>query len=200
MTGKPFSQACENNKEPILNVLQRHLNFVHVNPIKILEIGSGTGQHAIYFAQELPQLQWCCTDRSENLSGIDLWIEDTRLENIVSAELDVNWKQWPYDNMDAVFSANTAHIMSWKEVELMLHGVAYTLKKTGLFFLYGPFNYNGSYTSVSNANFDKWLVSQNRHSAIRDVEKIVDVAGSVGLVLIEDNAMPANNRMLVFQK
>lgn len=196
MNTKPFSQACENNKEPILTILKR----AFASSTVVLEIGSGTGQHAVHFAHALPHLIWQPSDRPENLPGIALWREDAPSENLRAAiELDIdNPQQWP--KFDAAFSANTAHIMSWQTAQKMINEVGKRLPKNGLFALYGPFNYQGKYISDSNRQFDEWLKARDPEQGIRDFEAVVDVALNAGLKLIEDNPMPANNRLLLWQK
>jgi SAM-dependent methyltransferase len=187
---KPFSEASERNRGPILEVLKRILSRTRF----VLEIGSGTGQHAAYFAAELPHLVWQASDVAENLPGIREWVSEPP-----PIELDVD-KEWPQLDVDAVFSANTCHIMSWPQVERMFAGVGRLLPAYGVFALYGPFNYGGRHTSESNARFDAMLRARDPASGLRDVDDIVRLAALNGLGLEEDNAMPANNRLLVFQK
>jgi len=194
---KPFSQACENNKRPILEILQRHMK----NFTRVLEIGSGSGQHAVFFAEMLPRLVWQCSDLLENHAGIKQWTDDCRLANVRDPiNLDVTMLEWPTIESDAVFSANTAHIMSWPVAQLMISGAGKLLPVGGLFCLYGPFNYHGTFTSDSNARFDLWLKERDPEMGIRDFEAVCDVASQQDLRCIEDNAMPANNRLLVFEK
>ena len=194
---KPFSQACENNKSPILSVLRRHLGSVG----HVLEVGSGTGQHAVFFAAELPHLVWQTSDLPEHHAGIRAWIEDSGLENVrAPVVLDVTNRPWAGVETDAVFSANTAHIMSWPMVESFVAGAGEVLPPSGLFLLYGPFNYGGAYTSESNARFDQWLKERDPLSAIRDFEAVDGLGRAAGMNLIEDNAMPANNRLLVWRR
>ena len=188
---KPYSEASERNRVPILAVLKRVFGASKV----VLEIGSGTGQHAAYFAPELPHLRWQASDVADYLDGIREWIGDA----MPPIELDVD-KPWPAVNADAVFSANTAHIMSWPQVERMFQGVARLLPQGGVFALYGPFHYGGQPTSQSNARFDAMLRARDPSSGIRDFEHIQALAGRCGLAFLEDNAMPANNRLLVFRK
>jgi len=193
---KPFSQACENNKQPILAVLRRHFGGVH----EVLEIGSGTGQHAAFFAEHLPHLVWQTSDLIENHSGINAWIDEAAANNLRRPlALDVTSRPWPHGATDAVFSANTAHIMAWPAVEAMIAGVGTVLAPGGVFCLYGPFNYDGEYTSESNAFFDHSLRQRDPASGIRDFEKVDALARDAGLELIEDQAMPANNRTLVWR-
>ncbi len=196
-TQKRFNDASERNQGPILGVLERWLTA----PCRILEIGSGTGQHAVYFARALPHVRWQASDRPENLPGIAEWIEEAALPNLVAPlELDVNEGRWPQAGFDGVFSANTAHIMSWPEVERMFSRVAAALRPGGLFFLYGPFNYDGRFTSESNARFDASLRARATHMGIRDFAAVDARANATGLELVEDNAMPANNRLLVWRR
>ena len=185
---KPYSEACERNRGPILALLRR----IFADRRRVLEIGSGTGQHAAYFSAELPQLAWQASDVAEHLPGIRLW-------GMEPIELDVD-KPWPAIDADAVFSANTAHIMSWPQVERMFEGVARVLPGGGIFALYGPFHNGGRPTSASNARFDAMLQTRDPESGVRDFEHIQALAGRYGLAVIEDNAMPANNRLLVFRK
>jgi cyclopropane fatty-acyl-phospholipid synthase-like methyltransferase len=187
-TAKPFAEACERNRAPILAVLKR----IFAERTAVLEIGSGTGQHAAYFAPELPHLQWQASDVAAHLPGIRMWGVDP-------IELDMD-KEWPRVNVDALFSANTAHIMSWPQVERMFEGAARLLPQDGLFALYGPFHYGGRPSSESNARFDAMLRARDPASGVRDFEKINALAKRCGLDIVEDNAMPANNRMLVFKK
>lgn len=169
--------------------------------MSVLEIGSGTGQHAVFFARNMPHLYWHTSDCEENLPGIQLWIDDAHLENISApCVLDVLNSKWPEKTTEAVFSANTTHIMSRKQVEAMLSGIGTLLSKGNKFLLYGPFNYNNSYTSESNKRFDEWLQNRDPLSGIRDFEKLNRLAEQAGLVLQEDYEMPANNRLLYWKK
>ncbi len=194
---KPFSQACENNKQAIFDVLSR----VFADRNQVLEIGSGTGQHAVFFAERLPHLIWQTSDLQENHAGIQQWIAEKNLANL-KAPFDLNVEQlpWPIETKDAVFSANTLHIMSWQNVEHFFMGLDQALGVKGKLAVYGPFNYQGEFTSDSNRQFDAWLKQRGSHQGIRDFEAIDRLAKNIGLVLKEDNAMPANNRLLVWQK
>ena len=197
MTTKPFSQACENNKAPILEVIREVFN----QPVTVWEIGSGTGQHACYFAKELPHLHWQPTDLAENHPGINAWRDEAQLPNLNQPlVLDVTDHNWPCEKIDALFTANTLHIMSWQNVEILFERFQAYLNLSAKVCIYGPFNYNGNYTSDSNANFDQWLKSRDPLSGIRDFEAVVSLAEKIGLSLKQDNSMPANNRLLVFQK
>lgn len=193
---KPFSQACENNKQPILAVLREAFAAAGT----VLEIGSGTGQHAVFFAAQMPWLRWLPSDCAPNLPGIRAWCDDAALPNLLAPiELDVT-ATWPVLQADAVFSANTAHIMPWPAVEIFFAGVGRLLPANGVFALYGPFNYDGRYTSESNADFDQWLKSADRRRGIRDFEAVNALAERAGFALLADHAMPANNRTLVWRK
>lgn len=194
---KPFSEACARNKEPILAILRQVLKHSK----QVLEIGSGTGQHAVFFAAALPHLRWQTSDLADNHPGIQAWIRASGLANVLApCVLDVDAPVWPVQDMDAIFSANTVHIIAWPQVENLFHGVGRTLRVQGLFCLYGPFNYRGEYTSASNAQFDVWLKQRDARSGIRDFEAVDDLARHQGMVLQDDYAMPANNRLLVWRK
>ena len=193
---KQFSDACERNRAPILAILKR----VFADRRKVLEIGSGTGQHAAYFAPDLPHLSWQPSDVAENLPSVRLWREEAQTPRLLEPiELDVD-QPFPPVPADAVFSANTCHIVSWPQVEKMFAGVASLLPPGGVFALYGPFNYGGKHTSPSNAEFDQWLRGRDPASGLRDLEDMRELGARHGIALEEDNAMPANNRLLVFRR
>ena len=194
---KPYAEACDRNQGVIFSVIEPLLSRSKA----VLEIGSGTGQHAIYFAKRLPHLIWYTSDLEENHLGIKLWLEEAHLPNTrPPAILDVNQSIWPMLNIDAVFSANTAHIMHWDAVEKFFQGVGDMLPSGGLFMLYGPFNYNGGYTSQSNERFDRWLKTEDPMSGIRNFEDLDELADKSSMKLINDYSMPANNRVLHWQK
>ena len=192
---RPFSAACERNREPILAVLRRVLPPSG----RVLEIGSGTGQHAVYFGAALPGITWQTSDLPSNHPGIHAWLAETAPPNVMPPiELDVGSAGWPSDPWDAVFTANTCHIMGWDEVEAMFAGFGRVLRPGGRLCVYGPFNYGGRYTSESNAMFDMSLKAQGEHMGIRNVEEVCELARRNGLALVEDCAMPANNRLIVW--
>jgi len=194
---KPYAEACDENGPPILEVLRQRFG----GPLDLLEIGSGTGQHAVMFAAAMPGVTWHTSDRLEMHEGIRMWLEEADLPNLVSPlALDVLQDPWPQRRFDAVFSANTAHIMPPEAVRAMFAGVAGVLAPGAPFFLYGPFMYGGKHTSESNARFDRWLRSRAAHRGIRDLDWLVEVAGRLGLDLDEDIAMPVNNRTLVWRR
>ena len=193
---KPFSQACENNKGPILEVLKTAFNKTE----SVLEIGSGTGQHSVFFAEQLPHLQWYTSDRRINHEGINLWLKEANLTNLHGPlELDLNYA-WPVNNVDAIYTANTFHIVSWQLVEQFFKGVSTHLVSQGVVCIYGPFKYQGQFTSASNEEFDRFLTQRDPFSGIRDFEAIEQLATQAGLTLISDTAMPANNQLLVFKR
>jgi len=192
---KPFSSACERNRDPILAVLRLHF----ADRREVLEIGSGTGQHAVHFAAALPHLQWQTSDRGEWLPGVRRWLADAALPNTPPPlELDVSGR-WPAMRFDAVFSANTLHIMGWPEVEAFFAGLPGILTPDACLAIYGPFNYRGSFTSPSNAAFDAALRLDDPKRGIRDFEAVDGLARAIGLSLVEDRAMPANNRCLIWR-
>ncbi len=193
---KQYSESCRQNKEPILSTIKPLLT----NTTSVLEIGSGTGQHAVYFAEHMPYLRWQASDQSQYLPSVNAWINDANFDNLPNAiELDVT-QSWPQVKVESIFSANTVHIMSWEMVVDFFQGVGQVLETDGQFILYGPFNYNGQYTSQSNANFDLWLKGRDPRSAIRDFEALNQLAQKEGLSLANDFAMPANNRILHWVK
>jgi cyclopropane fatty-acyl-phospholipid synthase-like methyltransferase len=197
MMKKPYSESCDQNKAPILSVIKPLFSSAS----NILEIASGTGQHAIYFAEKMPQLVWNTSDCTEYLEGINLWLKDAALTNVNNpVELNVSTSQWPDISVDGVFTANSVHIMHQQDVQNLIKGVANILKSHGDFIIYGPFNYNSQFTSESNARFDQWLKSKDELSGIKHFEKVVLHAKEAGLELIRDYEMPANNRILHFRK
>ncbi len=192
-----ISEACERNKGPILQVLTDALADSH----SVLEIGSGTGQHAVHFATHLPHLSWQPSDRDEYLAGLRERIALEGPSNLRPAiELDVRELPWRVDPVDAVFTANTLHIMAWDAVEDLFRGIGTVLSAPGVLCIYGPFRYGGDYTSQSNAEFDRYLKTRDPSSGIRDFEEINILASNQGLLLLEDHAMPANNQLLVWAK
>lgn len=192
----PHSPSCERNREPILAVLRA----CFAPCARVLEVGSGTGQHAIHFAAALPHLIWQATDRAANLPGIQAWLDAAGLPNTPPAQvLDVTGA-WPEGRFDGLFSANTLHIMAWPEVEAFFAALPGVMAPDFLLVIYGPFNYGGRFTSPSNESFDAWLKERGSHQGIRDFEAVDALARGAGLALIEDRAMPANNRCLVWRR
>jgi SAM-dependent methyltransferase len=193
----PCSEACERNKGPILAELRVHF----ARATRVLEIGSGTGQHALHFAAALPQLSWQTSELRGQLDGIQAWIAVRPLPNVrAPIELDVRTGPWPDASFDAVFTANTLHIMDWDAVRALFRGVSRCLEPGGVLAIYGPFNYGGRFTSDSNAAFDAWLRRRDPLSGIRDVEAVHGLAQEAGLAAVADHGMPANNRLLVWRR
>jgi cyclopropane fatty-acyl-phospholipid synthase-like methyltransferase len=193
---KPHSPSCERNREPILKVLREQL----ADRRHVLEIGSGTGEHAVHFAAALPQLSWQSSDRAENLPGIRAWLDEAALPNTPAPlALDVA-DRWPGGPFDAVFSANTLHIMAWHEVQQMFERLATITSADASLIIYGPFNFGGRYSSDSNAAFDQWLKARGAHMAIRDAEAVDALAADAGFTLIDDIVMPASNRCRVWRR
>ena len=193
---KPHSSACERNRSAILGVLSRHF----ADRRRVLEIGSGTGQHAVHFAGALPALTWQSSDRAEQLPGIRAWLDEAALPNTPPPlELDVNGN-WPPGPFDALFSANTLHIMSWPEVRLFFARLPGVASDDAVLAIYGPFNRHGRYTSDSNAAFDAWLRSRHAQMGIRDAAAVDALAEAAGFTLLADVAMPAHNHCRVWQR
>jgi cyclopropane fatty-acyl-phospholipid synthase-like methyltransferase len=193
----PFSAACERNKDPILEVLR--LRFA--DRTQVLEIGSGTGQHAVHFARTLAHLTWHPTEQLTYLADL---AERVKLEGPHNLRpptvLDVRQSIWPVRSVDAIFTANTLHIMSWAEVMSLFHGIGTVLSPGGVLCIYGPFRYEGRYTSDSNREFDLMLQERDPDSGLRDLQAVTAVAQQYGLRLDADHDLPANNRLVVFTK
>lgn len=194
----PDAPATARNRDPILAVLRRHF----ANSTHVLEIGSGTGQHAVYFARALPHLMWQTSDLSENQSAIRSWIAQADVPNVLPpVTLDMGRPAaWPATRHDAIFSANTLHIASWPEVESLFAHLPKLLAEKAILVFYGPFNIGGQFTSASNAAFDASLRAGDSARGIRDLEAVQGLAAGAALAFVEDIAMPANNRCLVFEK
>lgn len=193
---KPYSESCDQNREPILSVIKPLLKDKRT----VLEIGSGTGQHAVYFTSKMPHLTWQPTDQKQYLHGINLWRRDAHTDSILEPlELDVTRSEWPDKQYDAIFSANTLHIMHLHDVKSFFRGVKDRLNEDGVLIIYGPFNYNYQFTSESNARFDDWLKMRDSQSGIRHFEEVNELASQQSLVLEKDYPMPANNRILYWK-
>jgi len=193
---KPYAPSCDENKAPILDVIRPLFETAR----HLLEIGSGTGQHAVCFAAAMPHLTWQTSEVAENLPGIHAWLDEANLPNLIAPiALDVT-RNWPNGPFDAVFSANTSHIMPIEAVEAMFQGVGRILTPGGPFALYGPFNRNGTFTSDSNRRFDGWLKTQNPRMGVRDLADLQTMARNAGLSLVAEHPMPANNLTLIWQR
>jgi cyclopropane fatty-acyl-phospholipid synthase-like methyltransferase len=193
----PFSEACERNKAPILAVLRT----AFAERTHVLEIGSGTGQHAVHFAAHLTQLTWHPTEQLAYLSDLAARVKLEGGRNLrAPTVLDVRQSVWPLRSADAIFTANTLHIMSWPEVTAMFRGLGDILTPGGVVCVYGPFRYHRRYTSSSNEDFDRMLRERDPKSGLRDLDELATLAAQVGLRLHADHDMPANNRLLQFIK
>ena len=193
---KPHAPSCDRNQGPILEVLRGCFS----DRKQVLEVGSGTGQHAVFFAAAMPWLTWQTADMAESLPGIRLWLDEAGLPNLpppLELQAGGPWPKGPYD---AVFSSNTLHIMGWPEVQKFFAALDGVMGPDAVLAVYGPFNYEGRFTSESNAQFDVWLKQRSAASGIRDFEAVNALAESIGLRLLADHAMPANNRTLVWRR
>jgi len=195
MTDKPNAPASGRNRDAILEVIKREF----ANCRSVLEIGSGTGQHAVYFADAMPWLQWQTSDLAENHPGIESWIADSGLENVrPPISLDVEHADGLDETYDGIFSANTAHIMSTHGVRCMFDVVGRVLSPGGVFCLYGPFNQDGKFSSVSNERFDQSLRSRDAAMGIRDLVELDNFAAGMTMRRLRRYAMPANNMLVVW--
>ena len=193
---KPFSEACERNRGPLLEILRE----AFAGCASVLEIGSGSGQHAVHFASQLPRLTWHTSEMPGHEDGIRAWLAEAQLPNLrPPLTLDVAGA-WPAGPFDAAFTANTLHIMSWPHVEKFFAGAARAVDAGGTLAVYGPFNYGGAFTAESNAQFDRWLKSRDAASGIRDFENVCLLARSQGFALERDVPMHANNRTLLWRR
>jgi SAM-dependent methyltransferase len=193
----PFSEACERNKNPILEVLR----VVLADRARVLEIGSGTGQHAVYFAAQLGHLHWYPTEQLAYLADLTARVQLQGTRNLhAPTVLDVKQSVWPVRKVDAVFTANTLHIMAWTEAQCLFRGLDAVLSPGGVLCIYGPFRYAGRYTSASNQTFDAMLQERDPLSGIRDIDAVTALARHHGMTLNIDHDMPANNRLLQFLK
>ncbi|MEG0186446.1 MAG: DUF938 domain-containing protein [Stenotrophomonas sp.] len=205
MSQQRWSEACERNRAPILAVLQRHLH----DRRRVLEIGSGTGQHASYFAAGLPHLHWQASDHPDHLPGIAERLAEAALPNlpapwplqaVLSPHPGLAPLPTPRPTFDAVFTANTLHIMSWAHVQALFAGLPAVMADDARLCIYGPFNHHGAYSSDSNRQFDAWLKARDPEAGIRDAEAVDALAAAQGLQLIDEVAMPANNRLRVWRR
>lgn len=197
----PHSIACERNRGPILAVLRE----AFADRREVLEIGSGTGQHAVFFAAAMPWLRWQASERLESLPGLRARLLAEGGDALPApCELDVQQAEWPRpaggEGWDAGFSANTLHIMSAPQVERCFAGLAAALQPGAKLAIYGPFTYRGKFTSDSNAAFDAMLRERDPASGLRDVAWIDQLAAACGLRLQADHAMPANNQLRTWQR
>ena len=193
----PLSEACERNKQPILEVLRT----AFADRKQVLEIGSGTGQHAVHFAAQLSHLVWHPTEQLAYLPDLAARVKLEGSRNLRQPTvLDVKQTVWPLRSVDAVYTANTLHIMGWAEVVAMFRGLDTLLTPDGVLCVYGPFRYDGRYTSDSNRDFDRMLQDRDPLSGLRDVSEVSKLAARHGLKLRTDHDLPANNRLLEFAR
>jgi hypothetical protein len=191
----PFSQSCENNKAFIAELLLT----LFAGRSEVLEIASGTGQHATFFAGLLPTVHWQPTEIPANMANLTPRCKAYTGANLLPPRsLDVCSRPWTVDVPDAIFTANSLHIMPFAAVQELFRELGQRASVGTLLAVYGPFNYDDQYTSESNARFDVWLAAQHHESAIRDFEQVDELANEAGFVLREDHSMPANNRLVVW--
>lgn len=195
---KPFSPACERNQEPILEVLKE---FVTKDDRRLLEIGSGTGQHAVYMAPSFPQVEWFPSDMPDKIPGMMLWFNEAKIKNIKPpVKLSIGKDEFPKLKFDVIYTANTFHILHWKECKSLMKMMGNRLREGSRVIIYGPFKYDGAFSSPSDEAFDLELKSQDPLRGIRSFEDVNNAMTKNGFELIADVGMPANNRTLVFQR
>lgn len=195
---KPFAPACERNQAVILVTLQQHLRPADRH---LFEVGTGTGQHAVFMAPQLPQLIWQTSDVPDNHTGIQQWLAESPAPNIrPPLRYTIGQDPWPVPQTDLVFTANTLHIISAALVVRWCQDLGDNLQAGNRVYIYGPCKYGGQFTTESNAEFDRWLKDRDPHSGIRDIEWLSDLFTTHGIHLLHDLDMPANNQMLIYQK
>lgn len=199
MSQKQYSPSCERNQQPILSCLQQLLSSKD-KALDILEVGSGTGQHAAYFCEHQKNWRWQPSEKQGYLDSISAWQQDSGLDNFLPPiVLDVS-SSWPSQSFDVVFTANTLHIMSSQHVEVFFANAAKVLKPNGKLVAYGPFNRDGRYTSDSNEAFDAWLKARDEKSGIRNRQWLKELAEQNGLSEYSEQQLPANNEVLSWSK
>ncbi|MDH3690180.1 MAG: class I SAM-dependent methyltransferase [Gammaproteobacteria bacterium] len=194
---KSFAPAYDRNKHAILAVLQEILPRNGV----VLEVGSGTGQHAMYFAQNLPHITWIPSDRAGEIDSIEAWRAESGLANLrAPLEIDLYDEAWPVESVDAIVCINVVHIAPWTATEKLFITATGVLRSGGLMYLYGPYRYATRPLEPSNEAFDQWLKARDADSGIRDFESLNELAGNASFQLLGDRSMPANNRSLWWRK
>ena len=195
---KPYSPACDRNKEPILEVMKE---FISHEDRRLLEIGTGTGQHAVFFAPHFPFLEWHPSDLARNIAGMKLWFKESNAKNIQEpVKLEIGKQEFPKLKFDIIYTSNTFHIMHWKECKTLMKMMGHRLREGSRVMIYGPFKYNGEFTSESNAKFDEQLKANDPSSGIRSFEDVNNAMIKNGFELLIDHDMPANNRMLIYNR
>jgi cyclopropane fatty-acyl-phospholipid synthase-like methyltransferase len=194
---KPYALSCDRNSQPILDQLKKLLS----GRKSLLEVGAGTGQHAVFMAPHFLDMNWTLSDQEDRHPGIQIWMKDFPRSNVKGpVEYTVGQSTFPQGEFDVVFTSNTLHIMGWDLCLQFFDDLSRSLPKDALFIVYGAFNYNGQYTSESNKDFDRWLKEKHPESGIRGFEEVRDELAQRHFQLVDDIEMPANNRMLVFKK
>ncbi|MGV6852684.1 MAG: DUF938 domain-containing protein [bacterium] len=195
---KPFAESCEKNKHVILDVLRQQIPDQKLN---LLEFSAGTGQHAVFLAPHFPKLTWYPTELDEQIPGLLMWLEEYPYPTIQPPiRYQLGLDRWPDVQADIVYTANTLHIMRWEHVCLFIQHMGENLRKKARFIVYGPFNFDGQFTSESNRKFDQWLKSIESHRGIRDFEAIQTEMNKAKIQHLQTIAMPANNFILIFEK
>ena len=194
---KLHSPASDRNKQPIADILEIYLK----RSTRLLEIGSGSGQHAIYLGGEFPSVQWVTSEVKANLKDLTSELKAAKIKNVHGPErLVVGKDDFPKGKFDYAYTANTLHIMSWKECKGFFKLLGKRLREGSMVFIYGPFNYDGKFTSESNEKFNQWLKDKNESSGIRNFEDVKSNMEKAGFQIVNDHEMPANNRLLVFER
>ncbi len=192
-----YSPAAEKNKTPILEELRERL----APTARVLEVGSGSGQHALHFTEALPELRWQPTEHPAVMPALEANLGAAGREAILPPlALDLAADSWPIGPFDAVYAANVMHIVSVPLGEALLRGAASVLGEGGQLLLYGPYRFGGAFTTESNAEFDQWLKARDPASGVRDFEAVAAAAEAVGLVFADNRAMPSNNQLLCFRR
>ena len=195
---KPHSTSCDKNQDAILEVLKKIITH---DPAKLLEIGTGTAQHAVHMAPVFPNLEWVTSDLEKNHEGIKMWLKDYKIPNIHGPQLyEVGVDKIPYQKFDYIFSANTLHIMSWKEVKTMIKQISPSIHEGSQVIFYGPFNYDGKFTSESNEKFDAFLKGRDAKGGIRNFEDVKATMEKYEMDFTQEFDMPSNNKILLFTK
>jgi hypothetical protein len=196
---KPFSPAAQRNQQAILEVLQDYIDSSVTN---LLEFGAGTGQHAVYMAPFFSETTWVVSDIAGKHAGIRMWLKENPAANIEGPiAFKVGSHPFPTDRWyQAFYTANTFHIMPWKKVKTLIKMLGHRLREGSKVFIYGPFRDGSDYRGQSNVDFDQALKQQDPAMGIRDENDVIQTMFKQGFDLLENRAMPANNRILVFER